>query len=132
MSDDDLLVRRYQAICCAKTYLDFVLNKIKYGQYTTCDTNKLVVLTQWVDILLRYENPSNATEEALNCLTEAEIDHILEQISKMTGCCFYPKQSPWVDVTTPASDYVPWEFNSPAGTDIQWNDNDTIDTNELV
>lgn len=131
-SDDVLQIRRYQAVWTATGYIDFICNKEKYGGVSNCARKKMVVLTQWVDILLRYDNPTNSDEEALNCLSEAQIDYIVEQISKMTGCQFYSKDTYWSNPLTTTTTYEPWEWISPSGDDIQWNDSDEIDTNEIV
>lgn len=123
-----LAVRQYQAVCCVNTYIQFVCKKATYGSVTTCMQKKMVLLTQWLDIYLRYDNPSNSTEEALNCLTEAQMDSILEQISKATGCSFVAKDGEWVAGTAVSSGAIPWEWNDLV--DIHWNDTTTIDLNE--
>ena len=131
-TDDVLTVRRYQAVCAANTYIQFVCKKDKYGGASSCMKKKMVLLTQWVDILLRYDAPSTAAEELLNCLTEAQIDHILEQISKMTGAQFYGKETVWEFPATITTVSEPWQWNTVPDESILWNDNDAIDTNIIL
>ena len=128
-SNDVLLVRRYQAVCCVNTYIQHYCKQVTYGAATSCDTRKFIYLTQLLDMVLRYNNPQNSTQETLNCLSEKEMDNVFSQISKLTGCKFYGKDTDWQTQADSVDTPIPWEWNLPAGTDILWNDGNPILTN---
>jgi hypothetical protein len=128
--DDVILVRRLQAICCVNTYIQYVNKKTKYGAGSSCLNRKLIVLTHWMDMLLRYDNPSNSNEEALNCITEAQMDHVIEQIAKMTGCKFYSKSTVWSGFVYPVITYGTWDDNTDVA--FNWNDDSDINTNTTI
>jgi hypothetical protein len=85
-----------EAHCCASVWAaDYVYRKTK-GRVTEEDFIKLVMVNQYLDSLDRYKNSlslghskcssCNSTEDA-SCLTEAQAQFILDQITTICGSC---------------------------------------------
>lgn len=67
--------------CCAANLADKISTNLQYG---SCDlTNQLVILEGYIELLLAY----NTTEGVTNCVTEDEIEEIIDKGISICNVC---------------------------------------------
>jgi len=91
----DIELREATLGCCFATLADKVAKKIGYGIVCDLDIAKLNLLNVYIEIISCYTPITSPAEDGvLNCITEAELDGILAEITRCyTECdlCFPPK-----------------------------------------
>lgn len=94
---DDLTARLNKTACWIHARALTLSKHLKYeGRIDDCAEANLALLTAYLEVMECY-TPITSSSDDFNCITEAEAEQIFENISKLTGLCFIPKNAVYLD-----------------------------------
>ena len=93
---DDLTARLNKTACWAHNRALTLSKHLKYeGRIDDCAEANLSLVVAYLEVMECY-TPITSSSDDFNCLTEAEAEQIFENISKLTGLCFVPKNTAYL------------------------------------
>jgi hypothetical protein len=118
----DLQARLYRTGCWIAAEADRLAKKAKYsGRIDPCCMTNLQYVVAALEALECYTPiTSEAEDGVVNCLTEAYAENLFNNISKITGICFLPKNT--VYTTAPAdADFTGIELHNSTNFELDNN-----------
>lgn len=95
---DDLTARLNNTACWAHETATSLAKHLKYeGRMDNCKLSNLSLVIAYLEVMECY-TPIAATTDDFNCMTEAQAEQIFDNISKITGLCFIPKNTDYLVV----------------------------------
>ena len=96
---DDLTARLNNTACWTHERALTLSNHLKYtGRIDNCAEANLALVGAYLEVMECYTPITSATDTT-NCMSEAEAENIFNNISKLTGLCFVPKNTTYKVVT---------------------------------
>jgi len=94
---DDLTARLNKTACWVYERATALSRHLKYeGRIDNCAEANLSLVVAYLEAMECYTPITSSTDD-VNCLTEAEAEQIFENIIKITGLCFVPKNVTYLD-----------------------------------
>lgn len=95
---NDLTARLNKTACWAHERALSLSKHLKYeGRIDDCKLQNLSLVIAYLEVMECYTPITSETDD-FNCMTEAEAEQIFENISKLTGLCFVPKNVTYLEV----------------------------------
>jgi hypothetical protein len=93
---DDLTARINKTQCWTHEEALKLTKNLKYeGRIDDCRLANLSLVIAYIKVVECY-TPITSDDDDFNCITEAEAEQIFENISKITGLCFVPKNTDYI------------------------------------
>ena len=90
---NDLTARLNKTACWVHDRALMLSKSLKYsGRIDNCKLQNLSLVVAYLEVLECY-TPMTVSTDDFNCITETEAENIFENISKLTGLCFVPKNT---------------------------------------
>lgn len=88
MNQQDIDVRLQLTSCKTSVLTNTFVNNLKWGKKCAkTEWKELIILNAYISLLEDY----NVDNTDSNCITEDQLDIILDNISKLTSICFKPE-----------------------------------------
>lgn len=128
---NDLTARLNKTACWAHERALSLSKHLKYeGRMDNCKLQNLSLVIAYLEVMECY-TPITAITDDTNCMTEAEAEQIFENISKITGLCFLPKNVTYLEVAEDDNN----QFRTPTqvgGTIMRKKDGEAMAYNTLI
>lgn len=93
---NDLTARLNKTACWAHDRALSLSKHLKYeGRMDNCSLADLSLVVAYLEVIECY-TPMTVSTDDYNCITEAELENIFENISSITGLCFVPKNTDYL------------------------------------
>lgn len=98
-NSNDLRARLNKTACWTHTEALQLSKNLKYeGRIDDCRLADLSLVVAYLEVMECY-TPITSDDDDFNCISETEAEQIFENIAKITGLCFIPKNAEYRVVT---------------------------------